>query len=352
MNEIPHNRLTYGPEEQEAVCQVIRSGHWVNGPVLSELETVLAGRAGVREAVCVGSGSAALRLALRAMCIGAGNRVAIPAFSCVAVANAVLACDAIPDPVDVDTNQWNIEAKAAIELCPKAIIAVNTFGAPADIELVRRNDIPIIEDCAHGFGPLANGMILGARGDVSILSFYATKLLGAGEGGAILTNSPAIASFVREWRDYSDRLPSGKRFNDKMTDLEASLALCQLRRLDQMVAARFERAKYYSECLGCADGSEAIFRIPAIETPRIWYRYVVEMLNVPAARIVDKLRYFGVSSDLPVTDWRLRSDTSCPKANRAYERLVSLPLYPTLTRNEQDWVIESFLRTCHSLQQG
>jgi dTDP-4-amino-4,6-dideoxygalactose transaminase len=207
-------------------------------------------------------------------------------------------------------------------------------------------DIPIIEDCAHAFGITLNGKPLGGRTHAAILSFYATKLIGAGEGGAILTNSEELAQFVRSWRDYSDQPPDGTRLNDKMTDLEATLALCQLDRLQDMIVARQELAKRYHDLLAREATCTNMFRLPDISRSRIWYRYAVEMRNAPARAVVDHLDRYGIHAAEPVTDWRPSGSPECPEASSAYRHVVSLPLYPTLTPEEQDRVVHAFLAFC------
>jgi perosamine synthetase len=179
-----------------------------------------------------------------------------------------------------------------------------------------------------------------------VLSFYATKLLGAGEGGAVLTDDPAAAAFVREWRDYTDKPAGAGRGNDKMTDLEAALALCQLARLGAMLEARRLRAQRYHDLLARAASRGNRFRLPSPAGPRVWYRYAVELLEGTAAEVVEGMARRGVSAAEPVADWRPPEAPPCPVADRAYRGLVSLPLYPTLTEGEQARAAQAFLAAC------
>jgi len=347
---VPHNRLTFTETEVEAVARVVRSGHWAQGPRVAELERELARMAGVQYAVCVACGLSALRLSLGALKVSSGDKVLLPAYSCVALANACLSWGATPVPIEIESSTWNIEpyaCRCAIEGSgPKAVIAVNTFGAPADLSLEQNTSVPIIEDCAHGFGVDSEGSRLGGRSEIGVLSFYATKLLGGGEGGAVLTNSSSIHEFVRSTRDYSDQPPNGRRFNDKMTDLEAALVLTQLDRLPSMLAKREALAHRYIELLRGPSGVDNKFRLPEPDCNRVWYRFVVEMVEASADSVVSALKVEGVDAALPVTDWRTGSNDNCPIADRAYHSLLSLPLYPTLTHEEQDHVVRSFLKVC------
>lgn len=347
MVEVPHNRLTFGEAECNAVSRAVRSGQWAHGPRVEELETALAQMAGVRYAVCVASGLAALRLSLGALHVQSGDSVLVPAYSCVALANAVLAWGATPVPIDIEQGTWTIDPTKCRQhmetMRATSGIAVNTFGTPATIE--KSKGLTWIEDCAHAFGLAVDGKALGSRSEIGVLSFYATKLIGGGEGGAVLTNSSEIADFVRSARDYSDQPADPHRFNDKMNDLEASLILAQLERLPKMIEARAALAERYLERLSGAT-RDGVFQLPSKASPRIWYRFTVEMLHVPAETVVNDLRRFGIHAAIPITDWRMPGALSAPVTDRAYRSLVSLPLYPSLTEREQDAVISAFLKIC------
>jgi perosamine synthetase len=316
---------------------------------VQELEATLVRMVGVQHAVCVSSGLSALRLALGALGIHSGDKVIVPAYSCVALANAVLAWGATPVPVDVDAFHWNIEPQQCLAHIsrsrPRAIIAVNTFGVPAPVQEILSTEVPIIEDCAHAFGLRVGGQSLGSRTQVGVISFYATKLIGGGEGGAVLTNSPQIADFVRSARDYADQAADPHRMNDKMNDLEASLVLAQLKRLPEMIATREAVAHRYLALLS-SSALTAAFRLPPDSSPRIWYRFVLEMLTKSAETVTNGLRHFGIYAASPVPDWRPIGSSDAPAADRGYQRLVSLPLYPTLTQQEQDSVVKAFCKLC------
>jgi dTDP-4-amino-4,6-dideoxygalactose transaminase len=184
-----------------------------------------------------------------------------------------------------------------------------------------------------------------------VLSFHATKLLGGGEGGAVLTNSQRICQFVSAQRDYSDQLPDAQRLNDKMTDVEAALVLAQLERLPSMIARREMLAHRYLDLLEPAADRD-IFRLPKADRNRAWYRFVLEMVGASAQSVVESLATEGVDAALPVSDWRDPSGPNCPMADRAYRLLVSLPLYPSLTEEEQDHVVKSFLKICREVRRA
>lgn len=343
--KVPHNRLTFGEEEVQAVSTVIRSGYWAGGPVLKTLEDALCKCAGVSHAVGVSSGLSGLRLALQSMDVSEGDEVIVPAYSCVALANAPLALGATPVPADVRTDDWNLDpesVRSCVTKNTKAIIVVNMFGAPGPIEELRDLGIPIIEDCAHAFGADAVGSPLGSRGDAAVLSFYATKLIGAGMGGAVLTNDDAIASTVRSYRGYNDEPMNQLRHNDTMTDSEAALTLCQLDRLQQMIEARKNIATRYDQAFKSLAEESGKFSLPSITADRIWYRYCVEMNSAKGEEVITALRQHGIHAERPVEDWREGDAQKLENASHAYEKLVSLPCYPTLTEEEQTLVCEAF----------
>lgn len=335
MMRVPHNRLTHGDAERDAVAAIVAGGRWSCGLAVERFERALAARVGRRHAVAVGSGLGALRLSLLSFGVGAGDEVVVPAYSCVALANAVLACGATPIPVDVTPEGWAIDPKA-VPVTPrtKAIIAVHTFGSIADMPSLARLGLPVIEDCAHGIA--VGGM--GALAPIAITSFYATKLIGAGEGGAVLTDDAGTADFVRRWRDYGDQDPNGTRLNDKLTEFGAALAGCQLARLDEFVSARRARAERYQSAFEDLRRAAKLILPPPEE--RVWYRYVVEFAQFDAATAIERLKAHGIDAAQPISDWTAgRRAAACPMTDRAFQRIVSLPLYPTLSAAEQDAVI-------------
>lgn len=343
---IPHNRLTFGSEEVQAVADVVESGSWSGGPQVKLLEQTLARLSGRTGAVCVGSGLGAIRLALLCLDINAGEEVIVPAYSCVSLANAVLSIGARPIPVDVSRHNWNVDLEAVAKARndkTKAIIAVHTFGALVDIDRLKILDLPVIEDCAHALGLTVNGKPVGGQGDIAVCSFYATKLLGGGEGGAVLTNDESQDHFVRQWRDCNNQPPSPTRLNDKMNDLEAALVCAQIERLDTLVESRQELARRYDGILQPMAEETNAFYVPEFSTERIWYRYIVEMRDLMAVEVIQQLRDFNVRAESPVINW---VDGICedefPVSNCAWRHIVSLPLFPTLTEAEQDHVCSSF----------
>jgi perosamine synthetase len=352
---VPHNRLTFGARESAAVRKVIESGNWANGKIAARLENALARKAGVKHGIAVGSGLAALRLALLGLDVRPGDEVILPAYCCVALANATLAVGARPVTCDIERDAWNLDPAAVrkkLSKKTKAVIAVHTFGIPASIERLQVSRVPVIEDCAHAFGIATGEGTLGARGHAAVLSFYATKLIGAGEGGAVLTDDDTLGHFLRDWRDYADKAADKTRLNDKMTDVEAALALCQMRRLGSLIALRQRKAEIYGDLLAKPQAEGGGFRLPKRTEERVWYRYAVEINGDHLSELIAAMRKAGVRADRPVEPWFdvAAAAETCPHAVHAFGHLVSLPLYPTLTLNEQRHVVKVFTEAIQGLE--
>jgi perosamine synthetase len=337
---IPHNRLTYGPSEVQAVTEVVSSGFWVSGNLVNILEKKCAEITKLNYGIAVSSGYAALRLSLLALGIGPGKEVIIPGYSCVALANAVLAAGATPIPVDIDPHSLNITLGTISPKLNKntaAIIAVHTFGLPVNIKELRNIGLPIIEDCSHCFGIDTPWGPIGSLGDISIISFYATKLVGGGKGGMVMTNQANIFDYIEDYRDYTDKSPSPFRMNDKMHNIEAALSLEQLKRLPEMISSRNQIAQNYHN--NFSDLPASIISLPDININRIWYRYTIRV-NKPIDELMHNLSLDGIMTDKPITDWTEVS-TELKEAKQVYQNTLSLPCYPTLTNEEQIRIIQS-----------
>lgn len=312
-------------------------GQLVDGPATAELERRWCSLTGMTHAAAVGSGTAALRLALLAAGVGPGDEVIVPAYSCVALLNAPLAVGATPVLADVLPDVWTIDsddAEARTTERTRAVIAVNLFGVPAEMGALSWFDAPVIEDCAHG-------PILG-RGDMSVSSFYATKLVGAGMGGIVAANDRALVEEVRGRRDYGDQPPDGRNLNDKITEHAAALAVAALAQLPATLAARAVLAARYTELLAsvCLQGHVSL---PDATQGRAWYRLTPKLRGRTAAQVASQMHERGVDAEQPV--WDLRGcrywTDGLPVASEAFDRVISLPLYPGLTMEEQDRVVEA-----------
>lgn len=338
---IPHSRLRLSEEAIQAAAAVLRSGHLAHGEVARRLEKRWCDETGMVAAAAVGSGMAALRLALLAVGVGAGDEVVVPAYSCVALLNAPLSLGAQPVLADVGRDDWTLDVAdvgSRISSRTRAVVAVDLFGQPARIAELQALGPPVVEDCAHGIGGQTSAGPFGGGSAVSISSFYATKMIGAGEGGIVAARDMSVIQRVREARDYGDQLPDGHHLNDKMTDVEAAVALEQLERLPETLAVRAVLAQRYDQLLTSAVPDKVV--LPRAADGRIWYRYAVRLLDADAETVCARMAVQGVRAEQPVWDLRgspqWRADLTV--TSEAFDRVVSLPLYPGLRPDEQDRV--------------
>ena len=340
--EIPQSRPYLGKAESDAVAQVLLSGQIAQGPVVEGLESDWCAHTHKKHAAAVGSGVGALRLALLSLGIGPGDEVVVPAYSCVALMNAVLALGAVPVLADVAADRWVLmEETVRAVLCnkTKAIVAVHLFGAPAPIHELLSFGVPVIEDCAHGVDGRIGEAWFGSLGTLNVSSFYATKLIAGGEGGIVAGNDGSVIEIIRKARNYSDQDPNGLNLNDKLTDIEAALARVQLSKLQEIIQKRHALAMRYTQVLHRLQQS-GVLVTPLSDSGRIWYRYVVQLVEHKAVDICLRSRMTGIHIDQPVWDirttpiWEERLVTT----SLAFDRLISLPLYPDLSEKDQDAV--------------
>ena len=339
---IPHSRPALGPEEEAAACRVVRSGYLAQGSEVAALEAELGATLGVEHVVAVSSGSAALHLSLLALGIQPADRVAMPSYVCSALLHAVQHIKARPLLVDIDPDTLNIapdDLARHRNLEIRAAFVPHMFGKAADLQSLLDLDIPIIEDCAMSLGAIYKGRKLGSLGRLSIFSFYATKVLCAGEGGAVATSSPEMAAQVRDLRDYDGRTDAQPRYNYKLTDLQAAIARVQLQKLHTLIARRRELGARYDREL-----SRTGAHLPGFEPGDYPFRYVV-LHPDGAADLIPRFEAAGVAARRPVFCPIHRclnlSDSDFPHTSDAYRRALSLPLYPDLSEPEVARVLQT-----------
>ncbi len=336
---VRHSCCSISDDEISGVVAVLKSGQIAQGSRVAELEQRWSRDTATTAAAAVGSGVAALRLALMALGVGSGHEVIVPAYSCVALMNAVLSLGATPVLADVTPRSWTLSpADAARRLTArtKAIIAVHLFGAPAAIGELSALGVPVIEDCAHGIGGRVDGRSFGGTGALSISSFYATKMIAGGEGGIVAGCDASLIERIKRARDYGDQAPDGRHLNDKLTDIEATIAQGQLSRLSATLSERKRLASAYDAGLRPLV-SEGLLELPPATDGRIWYRYALRLGSPQAQAISVAMAARGISAEQPVWDLRAtpvwRGD--CPVTAEAFDHVLSLPLYPGLSAFDQ-----------------
>ncbi|OLB50369.1 MAG: hypothetical protein DMD98_17755 [Candidatus Rokuibacteriota bacterium] len=335
---IPHSRPTVSAEDAERVARVVRSGRLAQGAEVEAFERELATRLGVAAVAAVSSGSAALELALRALDVGPGDEVVVPTYACDALHHAVTRCGAAPVLADADPETFGPSAKDVAHRLTRrarAVVVVHPFGLALDLDAFLALGVPVVEDCAQAIGARVAGRAVGSRGALAIGSFYATKLITSGEGGAVAGPAERVAR-VRDARDYDEREELIPRFNFKLTDIQAALGRSQLGRLDTFVARRRAIATRYRARLGSVAGCHP----PRDRGERhVFHRFVVT-IERPLGPLIDDLRERGVMARRPVFRpiHRALGLAGYPEADRLWTQCLSLPCYPSLADAEVDAV--------------
>jgi len=338
---ITHSKIVLEEEDLTSVIKVLRSGLLVQGKHVSSLEHNIASFIGVNHAVAVSSGTAALHLSLLSLGIGDGCEVIIPSYVCTALLNAIKYVRATPVLVDIDSGTYNIKVesiKRAINNRTRAIIVPHMFGLPADIDSIVSLGIPVIEDCAQCVGAKLKGRYAGSFGLLSIFSFYATKMLGAGEGGMVLSNDRDLIETMRDLRDYDEKETYTVRYNYKLTDIQAALAESQLQKLPSFIEKRKEIARVYN------DGLKGLrVSLPVVPEGRehIYYRYVIIPEN--PLKFMEEMRRRGIQCRRPVFKslHRYLKLAGYPITDDVWEKAVSIPIYPFLKEEEVHGIVDA-----------
>jgi dTDP-4-amino-4,6-dideoxygalactose transaminase len=292
---IPHSRPYVGAEEAAAVAAVVESGQLAQGPRVESLEAAFGSFLRIcaphedpaAHAAAVSSGTAALFVALRALDVGAGDEVLIPAYACTSLNQAVRYVGATPRYVDCDPVTLNPDpddARAKVSAATAACIVPHLFGLPADVASFVDLGLPVVEDCAQALGVDIGDRPVGSFGRATVCSFYATKLVAAGEGGMILSRDAELVSEAAGLRDCEDRRANPHAFNFKMTDLHAAVASVQLERLPEFLSRRRRLAERYIDALQAAPVD-----LPA-ELPdrgHAWFRFPVRLRGQNLDEIIE-----------------------------------------------------------------
>ncbi len=345
---IPHSRPTLDEQDRQAVLDVLQTGRLVQGEQVAGFEAELSDLIGVSHAAAVSSGTAALHLALVALGAGEGDEVICPSYVCSALLHAVRYAKATPVIADIERDTFNIDVqdvKKRMTARTKAIIVPHLFGLPASMAEITALGIPVIEDCAQSLGSRFHDRITGSFGVISIFSFYATKVIAAGEGGMVLSNDPGLIEKIRDLRDYDEREDDALRYNYKMTDMQAALGRSQLRKIDGFIKRRREIAGHYDRIL-----KKAGFPIPATppDTEHIYYRYVI--LLDQAETFIEAMNQSGVACRRPVFKplHRYLGLSGYSVTGDVWKKAVSIPIYPSLTQRDLFVIAESMQKTAFS----
>ena len=335
------------PALDAAVARTLDESRYVGGTAVAEFERAWAGFCGAKHAVGVGSGTAALELALRAAGVGSGDEVLVPANTCVPTVAAVEGAGATPVLVDAHPETWTLDPERladAPSTRTRAIVPVHLYGRRADLDAIgafaREHGLVVVEDAAqaHGLADVAGDSAAAA------FSFYPTKNLGAlGDAGAIVTNEDAVAESTRRLRSYGE----DERYhsvepgtNSRLDTLQAALLLAKLEHLSESNERRRALAARYHELL-----ADLPLELPTWDDASVWHLYVVRVRDRDGFRSALEARGIGTAVHYPRAIHqhpayaRLRREL--PIAEALAREVVSLPLHPALAEAEQDAVVDA-----------
>lgn len=353
-------------EVEPAVLEVLRDAGFVGGPHVREFEKAYAAFVGTSHAIGVANGTDAVELALRAVGVSAGDEVILPANTFIATAEAASRIGAVPVIVDVDPEYLLISPQAvasAITSKTRAIIPVHLYGQAAPVEeiesIAQDAGIPIVEDGAQSQGATRNGQAAGSLGVIAATSFYPGKNLGAsGDGGAITTNDPDLANRVRLMSNHGSTTKYKHEvigMNSRLDAIHAVTLNAKLKRLTRWNEWRQQAADRYAELL--AD-------IPGVRVPRtmpgnsdVWHLYVIRVGNGLRDRVLAELTDMGVGAGLHYPDPLHLTPAyahlghgrgTAPIAEQAADEILSLPMFPHLTRDQQVVVARALARAAQA----
>ena len=349
---IPIAKPQLGEEEKAAVMAVLDSGMLAQGRQVAEFEAQFAELCGVKHAVAVASGTAALWLALAAHEIGPGDEVITTPFSFIASSNSILYVGARPVFADIEPDTYLLQPSAIEERITgrtRAILPVHLYGQPCDMtaimEIARRHKLVVVEDACQAHGAIDQGKSVGGFG-TGCFSLYATKNMTTGEGGIITTNDDALAERLRLLRNHgqSQRYEHAiLGYHFRMTDMQAALGLVQLRKLPALTEQRIANAQHLSERL---QGVELPVVVPGRR--HVFHQYTVRVADNRAA-LQQHLQEQGIGTAIhypcpihhqPVYQSLGYRDT-LPQAEAASRQVLSLPVHPALSQSDLDRIIHA-----------
>jgi UDP-4-amino-4,6-dideoxy-N-acetyl-beta-L-altrosamine transaminase len=367
---LPYNQPWIDRRELEEVAATLRSGWLTLGPKVERFEDLLAEYTEAKHAVALSSCTAALHLSLVALGIGVGDEVITSPFTFAATANVIIHAGAKPVFIDIEPDTYNInpdKIEEAITKKTKAIIPVHYAGQPCNMKAINRiakkTGLKVVEDAAHAIGAEYENRKIGTFSDSTCFSFYATKNITTGEGGAVTTNNEELKERLRSLRLHGMSKDAWKRYSSKgnwyyeikepgfkenMTDISAALGIHQIKKLDKFINIRREYAKIYNNELSKLEGIVTPYEGTNVKHPYHLYPILLKKHN--RTKFIEQMAKNGIScsvhflalhlqpfykekfgfkkGDFPVTEW-------------VSEREVSLPLYPRMTEKDVWDVIDA-----------
>ena len=350
---IPYGRQSIDDEDIEAVVSVLKSEWLTTGPAVELFEEVICLFTGAQHGVAVSNGTAALHSAMYALGIGTGDEVIVPPMTFAATANCILYQGGTPVFADICEDTLLIDpdaVEATITPRTKAIIAVDYAGQPCDWEALRsiadKHGLALVADACHALGAEYQGRKVGTLADITVFSFHPVKHITTGEGGMCVTNDECLATRMRHFRGHGITTTASQReklgdwyyemtdlgYNYRITDIQCALGISQLKKLPEWLKKRNELAKQYNAAFAGTDirplrTNENIFHA--------YHLYVVRVQN--RDEFFRKLRAEGIGANvhyIPVHKHpyyqKYFEKTSCPVAEKEFEEILTLPLWPEI----------------------
>lgn len=369
-SRIPVANPYLSPKISKYVLEAIEAGELSGnfGRHINKFETMFSEFTEAKHSIAVANGTCALHVALAALGIKTGDEVIVQTLTNMASAFAVSYTGATPVPIDVEEDTCNLDPNLIEELISektKAIIVVHLFGHPVDmdpvLEIAKKNNIYVIEDCAEAHGAKYKGKSLGCLGDIGCYSFYANKIVATGEGGMVTTNSDSLAERVRQLKSLSYGLGKDRflheeiGFNYRMPNTIAAIGCAQLEDVDFVIERKREIASYYN--LRLKNISELSLPVQKDYALNVYWMYHIVLKGKAEGnrdQITALLNKDGIETRVSFTplnqqkvyiDQGLNREDSCPVANRIGKNGFYLPSGPLLTRDEQDKVISSLIKS-------
>ena len=369
---LPYGRQAIDDEDVRAVSEALRGEFLTTGPTVERFEQAFARAVGAKHAVAASNGTVALHLMARALGLGKGDRVVTTPMTFVATSNAALFCDATPDFADVDEETGLLApstARSRIGSKTKALFTVDYTGQPVDYagfrDLADDKGIAFASDAAHALGAEYKGRRVGAQADVTMFSLHPVKHITTGEGGMVTTDREDLAERLRLLRNHGMDREVGRRlgrayyyeivelgYNYRLTDIQAALGLSQLKKLDGFVARRERIAQTYTQAFRDLPGVTPPVVRPGVR--HAWHLYMLRLnldeLDAKRDEVFAALRAENIGVHVHYVPvhlhplYRERLGTrpgQFPAVERFYERLLTLPLFPTMTDRDVQDVIEA-----------
>ena len=371
---IPYGKQTIEQDDIQAVVDVLKSDFLTTGPKIAEFEQTVADYVGAKYAVAISNGTSALHAACFAAGIEPGVEVITTPLTFAASANCVLYCGGTPVFADVDPKTYNIDPEdiqRKITDRTKAIIAVHLAGQPCDMDAIhsiaREHGLIVIEDGAHALGSVYKGKKVGSMSDMTTFSFHPVKPITTGEGGMIVTDNEDFYKKMILFRSHGitrdDSMMTRNDgpwfyqqfnlgYNYRITDIQCALGCSQMKKLDRFLARRKEIVARYNEAF--ADCDNIITPYQLSDTESGWHLYIVQVKKCDRRQVFENMREKGIGVNVhyipvymhPYYQEHGYENVHCANAEEIYSHIISLPLYPGLTSEQQDYVIDTLKSLC------